>query len=145
MNILRDRIKEKLINVLIHILIFILIIVYRNQFFVESMAYNSIAISIIILGFIILYAASKTISKALAPNPPKLITTGIYSIIRHPLYLSKIVIYIGLALYFKSVLGIILILVFLIPLTIITIRNEEQKLIKYFGDKYTKYKKKTLF
>jgi protein-S-isoprenylcysteine O-methyltransferase Ste14 len=72
----------------------------------------------------------------------KLITSGIYSKLRHPIYLSNIIIYIGIALAFSS--SISLALGFILSLTwFITSLIEVKILMEKFGQKYTEYKKIT--
>jgi len=76
------------------------------------------------------------------PNPDsQLITTGIYSIIRHPLYLSLILFYTGWAIIWRSVgggIGTIVLTVFLDRKA----RLEEELLQKKF-EMYSDYTKKT--
>ena len=71
----------------------------------------------------------------------KIVTSGIYSYIRHPLYLGTLIIYLGLCLIIFSKEGIILYFIFLVPLFLIRIREEEKE---FAGNaKYQEYKKGT--
>jgi protein-S-isoprenylcysteine O-methyltransferase Ste14 len=72
----------------------------------------------------------------------KLVTTGIYKYIRHPMYCSFLVF--GLGVFFKHIdlPQIILIIVNTIALYL-TARVEEGEMIKRFGDEYREYMKKT--
>ncbi|HHX51439.1 MAG TPA: isoprenylcysteine carboxylmethyltransferase family protein, partial [Clostridia bacterium] len=72
----------------------------------------------------------------------KLITSGIYGMVRHPLYLSGLLILAGTNIYFGSkwawvgtVAAMVIILV-RIPL-------EEKKLIKRFSQEYISYRRHT--
>jgi protein-S-isoprenylcysteine O-methyltransferase Ste14 len=70
-----------------------------------------------------------------------LVTTGIYSRIRHPMYTSLILMYLGFSLAWGLVL--ILIPVFLFSLlAILTALKEEEFLIIKFGDEYKYYMRK---
>lgn len=72
---------------------------------------------------------------------PQVITTGVFSIVRHPIYLGSILLYFGfilLSLSLLSVLVWILILVFYYMIS----RYEERLLIQRFGSVYEEYKKK---
>jgi protein-S-isoprenylcysteine O-methyltransferase Ste14 len=72
----------------------------------------------------------------------KLATTGIYSVIRHPIYLSLIIINIGIALAFGS--WIILILAAILSISpVATIFKEEKYLLTKFPEEYGMYMKQT--
>ena len=71
----------------------------------------------------------------------QLITGGIFQHIRHPHYVSLLIVGFGLALFFYSLLA--LIIAFLaIPIMIWSILDEEKLLIKQYGEKYKEYMKK---
>ena len=76
-------------------------------------------------------------------NDHKLITTGILSYIRHPVYAGELMGIIGIYLSFRSI-----IMLFVVStLYFIVIRHrllfEEQLLLKKFGEKYSDYMKRT--
>jgi protein-S-isoprenylcysteine O-methyltransferase Ste14 len=71
-----------------------------------------------------------------------LLTTGIYSIIRHPSYLGLLVASLGWALAFRSAVGVLLTLLLLPPL-LARIRAEETLLHSQFGDAYDAYCRRT--
>lgn len=66
------------------------------------------------------------------------IKTGIYRYIRHPQYASKMLVYLGLFLFFKDFL-FLLVFLFSIPLMYIQAKSEEKLLIKVFGEEYKGY------
>jgi len=72
----------------------------------------------------------------------RLITTGIYRRIRHPLYLGEMTRNLGLAILFSSLYGLTVMIIANIFL-IIRIEIEEKMLIAEFGAEYQEYKKKT--
>ena len=72
----------------------------------------------------------------------QLITGGIYSHIRHPLYLGEMSRNIGFALILSSFYGTILMIIADIFL-LFRIEIEEKMLIDEFGHEYEKYKSKT--
>ena len=73
---------------------------------------------------------------------PQVITSGVFSIVRHPIYLSSILLYLGfillLSLSLFSALVWILIIVFYYMISV----YEEKLLIQRFGSAYEEYKKK---
>lgn len=81
-----------------------------------------------------------------APESSGLITTGLYKIVRHPLYFSTTVSLIGLFLMFPTV-NVAVSIVFSILYIIIGIEFEEKKLRQTFGatyDHFARGKKKFL-
>lgn len=71
----------------------------------------------------------------------KLTTTGIYGIVRHPLYSSIIVSYVGIEVLAGSWLFVSALFLF-IPFYF-QAKNEEKLLIAHFGKQYESYRKKT--
>lgn len=81
-----------------------------------------------------------------APESLGLITTGLYKIVRHPLYFSTTVLLIGLFLMFPTV-NVAVSIVFILIYIIIGIEFEEKKLRQTFGaayDDFARGKKKFL-
>jgi protein-S-isoprenylcysteine O-methyltransferase Ste14 len=72
----------------------------------------------------------------------QLVTTGIFSYIRHPHYTSLIIIGFGLALFFYSIFALVIAIV-AIPIIVWSIIDEEKHLIKQYGNEYLKFMKKT--
>lgn len=102
---------------------------------------------IVIIGWIIAYLANREIGANWSPIIEKtkrqeLVTSNIYSVVRHPLYLSGLCILIGTNLYFSSrwawIGSVIAIIVILIRIPI-----EERKLKERFGDQYIAYMQNT--
>ena len=99
-------------------------------------------ISLAVIGVIIFLAALFTI-KTLETYDGELITNGIYSIIRHPMYFGFLLWLIGFPLFHGGINSIILAIPF--ALNVLFWRYlEELELDKRFTD-YKLYKKKTFF
>lgn len=77
-----------------------------------------------------------------AREKPEVISTGVFRIVRHPIYLGAILFYLGASLITMSIASaafIILVIVFYILIS----RYEERVLTEAFGDDYLEYKRKT--
>jgi protein-S-isoprenylcysteine O-methyltransferase Ste14 len=72
----------------------------------------------------------------------RLVTTGIYSRIRNPSYLGMLINILGWGLAFRSLPGVALAVVTLIPL-IARMRAEEALLSETFGQEYDRYRSRT--
>lgn len=72
----------------------------------------------------------------------RLVTDGIYGIIRHPSYLGMIVNMLGWALVFRSTLGVLLVAL-TVAILIGRIRSEETLLRSQFGPEYDAYRART--
>ena len=111
----------------------------------EILIINYISNFLIILALIFIIFSVKELGKSLSPMPrpkenSKLITIGIYRIMRHPMYYSLIII--SFSLFIKSFTIYNFILSILLTFIISNkIKIEEDYLTKKFN-KYTLYKKK---
>jgi protein-S-isoprenylcysteine O-methyltransferase Ste14 len=83
-------------------------------------------------------------SFSVAAKAAALVTTGIYSRIRNPIYVSGMIFIGGILLIVRQPLLWLVILI-LIPLQIIRARNEARVLEAKFGDAYREYRQRTWF
>ncbi|HLC77339.1 MAG TPA: isoprenylcysteine carboxylmethyltransferase family protein [archaeon] len=132
-------------ELLLHLFILATIVVFRDQFGISDILINIFSAVITISGIVILVAGRLTIDSTLSSKKAKLCTKGIYSKIRHPVYVGRIMFFLGLTLLFKSAIGIFLVITIFMPYHINKIKKEEQELIKIFGRGYLNYRKKTIF
>ncbi len=96
-------------------------------------------------GVIISTMASRVISVSTVADmrtdrKAELITDGIYSRIRHPLYLATVLVFSALALIYPFPVVIVFSLS-MILYTMIGAYFEERKLVQHYGDDYLEYKK----
>jgi protein-S-isoprenylcysteine O-methyltransferase Ste14 len=71
-----------------------------------------------------------------------LVTNGVYGIIRHPSYLALLVLSLGWALAFRSIIGVFFV-VLTIPPVLARIKSEEHLLHEQFGAEYDAYRSRT--
>ncbi len=106
-----------------------------------------IDLAVVVADYGIAYAANHTISQNWSPTVDKtqkqnLVTAGVYSTIRHPLYLSGLLILAGTNIYFGSSwawAGVLLALIVIL----IRLPIEERHLVVRFGEEYIAYQKRT--
>ena len=103
---------------------------------------NYFGLFLFIIGVILFITALFTI-KSLETYDGDLITTGIYSMIRHPMYLAFIFWLLGLPIYFGGIYSFFLAILFIINV-LFWKHLEEIELIERFSG-YKDYKKRTLF
>ncbi len=117
-------------------------------FFVSNLLIKSIALTLSFSGIAITWIAFKNYNTAeflglKAENIQKdsLAITGLNRLVRHPLYLGIMLLFLGLWLWESSLKNLIALLALWVYL-VIGIYLEEQKLIIYFGEAYKNYQKK---
>jgi len=72
----------------------------------------------------------------------ELVTSGIYGHIRHPIYFGGIFLLLGFTLMLNSLLGFLVMLLY-VPLILIRIPFEEAMLKEAYGQRYSDYVKRT--
>jgi protein-S-isoprenylcysteine O-methyltransferase Ste14 len=113
----------------------------------ESDAMNTAGWILIIAGIALLMWAQITFRRhgtTVIPNRPAsaMVTSGPYAYTRNPMYVSLIVLYLGLALLTKMLWPIIVLPIVLILLTVLVIKREERYLDSAFGADYAEFRKR---
>ena len=112
-----------------------------------NIALNSIAILLIISSILINQTAIRTLGEffdRLTIKPEhQLVTTGIYSQVRHPIYSSYILLFTGFCLILQSIVSFGLLALVCIVWFGNRMMIEEEMLEKEFGDQYRAYQQKT--
>ena len=85
-------------------------------------------------------------SFSITAKATELVTTGIYSRIRNPIYVSGVVFLVGLIVMVRRPpFWLVLLLILIIPMQIIRARREARVLEARFGDEYRQYRDRTWF
>jgi protein-S-isoprenylcysteine O-methyltransferase Ste14 len=106
--------------------------------------YIALTIGIFLLGmnFVIKILAQRQIGPFPAlKSKAKLVTTGIYGTVRHPLYMSNGLLAIGMAILLKSMYALLFSIPYSLSYLLITY-FEERDLLKKYGKDYQEYKKR---
>ncbi len=103
----------------------------------------AIGTPIVLLSFYFETKSHRALKQAHAhpENIKKLVTTGVYAKIRHPIYLGRIFLNIGFLIIFPILSMLIVAIVFVIFWYLLAL-YEEMILTYKFGNRYKKYKKK---
>jgi protein-S-isoprenylcysteine O-methyltransferase Ste14 len=81
-------------------------------------------------------------SFSVMPKARRLVTTGLYSRFRNPIYLFSGLLLAGLSL-FATAWGPLVVAAVLIPVQFYRAHREEQVLMRAFGEEYRRYREKT--
>ena len=86
-------------------------------------------------------------SFSIAAKATEHVTTGIYSRIRNPIYVSGVILIVGLVVMIRrpAFWLVLVIIIILIPIQIIRARREARVLEAKFGDAYRQYRDRTWF
>ena len=101
-------------------------------------------LSLIGLGGVIISRYTLGRSFSIVPKATALVTSGVYSRIRNPIYVFGEIFLIGVALLLERP-KLLLIMLVLIPVQVLRARREAAVLEAKFGDSYREYRKRTWF
>jgi protein-S-isoprenylcysteine O-methyltransferase Ste14 len=105
-----------------------------------------VGLAVAIIGFSGVILARRTLGRSFSirPKATALVTTGIYSKIRNPIYVSGVVLLVGAAIMVWR-LDFLLVLLLIIPMQILRARRESRVLEGAFGEEYREYRRRTWF
>lgn len=93
------------------------------------------------LGYLLFKKYKTTVNPINPEETTILVTTGIFSITRNPMYLGLFFVICSTVLFFGSWFGIIILMFFVWYINKFQIIPEEETMEKKFGNKYNEYKK----
>jgi len=99
-----------------------------------------IALIVLVISGLLAWTGLKIVFRE-TREEPQVIISGVFSIVRHPIYLSSILLYLGFILLSLSLLSVLVWILIVVFYYIIS-RYEEKLLIQRFGSAYEEYKKK---
>ncbi len=110
----------------------------------DGLRWIGLALGLIGLAGVILARYTLGLSFSVAAKAIALVTTGIYSRIRNPIYVFGVIFVAGIFLMLRKPALWVLLLV-IIPMQIIRARREARVLEAAFGDAYREYRQRTWF
>lgn len=110
----------------------------------DALRWLGLALLLVGLGGVILARYTLGRSFSIRAKATELVTKGIYSRIRNPIYVSSVIFITGLIVTVRRP-ALVLLLVVIIPLQIIRARREAQVLEAKFGEAYREYRRGTWF
>jgi protein-S-isoprenylcysteine O-methyltransferase Ste14 len=72
----------------------------------------------------------------------RLVTSGAYALVRHPVYLGGVLIWAGLSLCFLSLPAAAVTAFYVVPAYLLYIRSEEAMMLDCFGEEYRAYRRR---
>ena len=114
---------------------------------VMPVPWNLVGLVPVLLGIVINVFADKALHLAGTTVKPflestALVTQGVYSLSRHPIYLGFVLVLVGVAALLGSLSPWLVVPVFILWMEIVFIRVEERMLEEKFGEDWLVYKKK---
>lgn len=131
---------------LIGLIVIVTILAFILSIYNVAPVYKSNQVILSALGFILIVLGTffwlsanliSSIDNNIKNN--QLVTTGIYSKVRHPIYAAFLYAVTGSILIFDNVFLIILPVIYWIIMTIVIKNTEEKWLIQWYGDYYINY------
>ena len=110
----------------------------------DAMRLIGLALVVLGLGFLTVARLQLGNSFSVSPQARALVTRGIYSRVRHPIYVFSAIAIAGLILYLRQPL-FLLVLLLLVPMQVLRAREEQRVLEARFGEEYRRYRASTWF
>lgn len=128
---------------------FVVQILYSKSVLVSIVSFSIplfhliISIPLLVLGAWIAIKGVKEVTLKVAEThrTEKIVTTGVYSIVRHPQYLGALLAHVGISILLSATCSL-LFTPLMVTLICLISRKEEEELTKEFGEEYENYKKK---
>ncbi len=106
-----------------------------------------LGVALMLLAFGVNLSAMRTLGrfwdKLVIKDNHHIVSDGIYGVIRHPIYTSYIILFVGYCFLFESWLSLVLLVAVCVVWFGSRIKIEENMLVEQFGDDYRDYMKRT--
>ncbi len=110
---------------------------------------GALAIALVALGLLVIvvslriFSSAGTTANPMQPrNASELVTSGVYSLSRNPMYVGDAVMLAGISVWIGSALNVVLLAAFVAYIDRVQIAAEEQALAAIFGERYAAYRQR---
>ncbi|MBC8043163.1 MAG: isoprenylcysteine carboxylmethyltransferase family protein [Rhizobacter sp.] len=114
---------------------------------VDTTWISALGLTLVATGGIIAASAVQTLGvffdRLIIKEKHHLVTNGLYSLVRHPVYLAYIFLYAGVCIAMQSLVALGVLILFGVPWFGAHIEIEEALLAKHFGGAFTAYQQRT--
>jgi protein-S-isoprenylcysteine O-methyltransferase Ste14 len=139
---------EKLASPQLPVLYFVItLIICLNALYHSGInMHRVLGLALVVVAYLLWITARRQLGQAFSQNPKAtiLVTSGLYSKLRHPLYMFQLLVLIGLTVFFWN-LELLLLTILVSLFWSYRRRQEEILLAKTFGKKYSSYKQSSWF
>jgi len=127
-----------------------IIVSIADLVFIQRMSYHFDLVTVAGLAFLsaglgLRVLATRTLGRYFSPAvrvlpEHRLVKSGVYRLVRNPIYLGTLLAFFSVPLLFHSLFGL-LVMALKVPFTVYRIRVEERALLAKFGDEFREYMK----
>ena len=143
---LRNRIPPPIVTLIFALLSFWLANYFPKLAFnyqgLLSLLMVLIGLTIIVIGVKTFHNSDTTINPLNPSEASHLVTEGVFSYTRNPMYLGMVIILLGVSIYNGVYIGIIILPCFIFYITEFQIKPEEEAMVEIFAGDYTDYLKR---
>ncbi len=107
-----------------------------------SLIMTLIGLTIIVIGVKTFHKSDTTVNPLNPSEASHLVTHGVFSYTRNPMYLGMVIILLGVSIYNGVYIGIIILPCFIFYITEFQIKPEEEAMEEIFPEDYTDYLKR---
>lgn len=122
-----------------------LLLLYHRAVPWTTLRITGAALALISAALLLLARMQLGASFSAQPRARALVTSGIYSKVRHPIYTFGALLAVGVALYLEQRWLLLVVVLIVVPVQLLRARKEEQVLMNAFGQAYARYKAGTWF
>ena len=132
--------------VLVMALLMWLISLAAPMFHFDVPAHKSLAVVLVAAGFftglsgVVTFRRAKTTTDPTRPHASTLVTWGVYTISRNPMYLGGLIMLFGWTLFLSNLLPFVFLPVYVLYINRFQIAPEERALTSLFGEAFTTYR-----